>query len=192
LVPAIDREPANVNTADRRIAGTVRPIEGTGEEKQRAVSPLQTYHVGEEAPQIAAAAKLLADDPERAIAVAMRQKQPPPGVHPEYVFMAVEAKATRDGDTALIAQLSNSRIAEEATAMGQRIGAYKNRDPLSAVAKIDEVQKARLEAVKANVGDVGRAQQAEAQNIKRAVKTAVATRARPSWNDFIASIVCPS
>lgn len=177
-----------------RTISTVRPIEGTGEERERAINQAP-YRVGEEAPQIAAAEKLLAENPERAIAIAMRQRPSPEGVHPEFVFMAVEAKATRDGDTALIAKLADSRIAVEATAMGQRIGAWKNRDPLSAVAQVQSVKDARVAAVKADTGDVGKAQAAAvkqvAREVKQAIKTTVAaTRSRQDWATFIKHITC--
>ena len=176
---------------------TARTIEGTGEEKQRGVSPGQTYHVGEEAPQIEKSEKLAEKDYPRAIAIAMREVQPPEGVHPQFVYMAVERKATREGDQATIERLRNSRIAEEATTMGQQIAAWRNRDPLSAVAHLKAVENARAAAVEARGVDVPKETRATTDAIKKSVDAEVKKSAalRPKsdpWAKFLTSITCAS
>jgi len=167
----------------------LQPIDGTGNDRFRAINGA-LYSVGEEAPQLERAARLVADDPEKALRIAMLEDRAPAGVHPEFVFMALEEAAMISGDVALQERLSRSRIAEEATTMGQRIAAWRNRAELSPVDDMRKINAAREARAKAK--GIDPAAQID-REIERAVtasrRTAKSTK-RPSLNELILSMVC--
>lgn len=185
--------PAANDTGIKPRAKALKAIEGEGDERERAISG-ETYKTGTEAPQIEAMQKLGETDRPSLIAMALRQKDPPPGVHPEFAFMEAERIATREGDASLIARLNKSKIAEEATTMGQRNAAWRNRDPYSAVAQIQSVEAARSTVVEKRSGDVEKAQAKEEaavnQGVATARKQARALTPRETWAKYIASITC--
>lgn len=167
----------------------LQPIEGTGRERARAING-EIYTVGEEAPQLARALALVNEDPDRAIAIAMREKNPPVGVHPEFVFMAVEQMAVDTDNFALQERLSRSRIAEEATTQGQRIAAWRNRMELSPVEDMRRIRLAREARAKSKGVDAGvETDKVVERGIAASRKAAKSTK-KPNWNDFIMSIVC--
>lgn len=167
---------------------SLQPIEGTGRERERAINGA-VYNVGEEQPQMDRAARLVERDRAKAIRIAMRQEAPPTGVHPEFVFMAVEEMAKRENDYKLEEQLSRSRIAEEATTMGQRIAAWRNRLEISPVEDMRRIREAR-EARLAKAEDVDKE---TAKIVKAALaqtrRQAIASK-KPSLNQMILSIIC--
>jgi len=179
-------EPAPVEPPPRR--RSLQPIEGTGRERERAINN-EIYNVGEEQPQMDRAAGLVARDRSKAIRVAMRQDAPPAGVHPEFVYMAVEDMAIRENDYALQEKLSRSVIAQEATTMGQRIAAWRNRleiSPTEDMRRIREAREARLTKAE-NVDKETAKIVKEALALTR--RQAVASK-KPSLNEMINSIIC--
>jgi hypothetical protein len=174
----------------------LKPIEGTGETRQRAIGG-ELYNVGEEAPQIAAADQLVAKNHNNAIAIALRQKQPPEGVHPEFVYIAVEDKAIRDGNFELQLKLSKSPIAAEDTTMGQRIAALRNRAKLNPVEDMRSISTAREVKLKERGVDVAKELNTFVESALKetslAVKAARKTSKRMTWIDldsFIAASTC--
>lgn len=185
--PVIEALPPVPEKEPRRRA--LQPIEGTGADRFRAINGA-LYSVGEEAPQIERAARMVDEDPEKALAIAMLERRPPDGVHPEFFYMALEEKAQRSQDYALLERLSNSRIAEEATSMGQRIAAWRNRLELS---PLDDMQKIR-QAREARAKTRGVDGEALVENfVKRGISSSRAiakSTKRPSLNDMILQLVC--
>lgn len=185
--------------------GALRPVEGTGELQIRALSEgveataiakdltdnfgdLPEYQRVSMAEQAQAAADLIANDYERAKAIAMGQKQAPKGVLPESVFVAVEKQALATGDVETLRDLAtSSRLSTEATTMGQRIRTLGERDKESPVGAIQEVQQARA-ADLAKRSNMQEAQKATVLDIKRAMRSA----ASPvnAWQEFINTITC--
>jgi hypothetical protein len=133
------------------------------------------------------ASLLIATNYEQAKRIARGEEAPPADLLPESVFVAVEDKALVDDDIELIRQLAVSGRVTEASAMGQRIRALAERDPDSMMSAINEVTKARAEAVKRKTkkGTSGAIKE-ETAKIKKEVKKI----SKYDWGNFISSIQC--
>jgi hypothetical protein len=136
--------------------GGLTPIEGTGETRTRglaagieekaiankidvAFGDLPQYRVMSIADQAHRAAQLLVDDPAHALEIAKGNAQPPSGLHPESVLVAVENRAIADGDVATLRELATGKLTAEGTTMGQRIRLLGERDADSPVAAMQDV-----------------------------------------------------
>lgn len=146
-------------------AGGSSPVVGTGETRTRGLAsaierkaianklattlgPLPEYQRVSMAEQADQAAALLARDPALARRVALGQAPAPEGLLPESVLVAVENRATAEGDVATLRELATGQLGEQITHMGQRIRALAERDPDSPVGAIQKVVDARAAAVK--------------------------------------------
>ena len=186
---------------------TLKPTEGTGMPKPRGLSvgveqnaverkltqgfgDLPEYKTVNMADQAAKATNLLATDAERAKNIAMGLEQPPSGVLPESVYIAVENKATLAGDTETLRDLATkSSLPEQATTMGQRIRTLGERDDLSPVSKIKEVQTSRTEASAKKLGSKAAKTKVDIVNgIKSEIQK---VSSKMTWEDFAKSITCP-
>lgn len=147
--------------------GALPVIEGTGDVRtrglaqsveQRAVTRELTDYLGDlpeyrqlnMADQAAQAVQLLTDDPEFARRVALGEEPPPRGLLPESVFKAVERRALDEGDVATLRDLASGGLTAQATEMGRRIRALRDRDPESPVAAIQSISDLRGGGANAN------------------------------------------
>lgn len=96
--------------------------------------------------QARAAAEILAKNEDQAIRIATGIEEPPTGVLPESVFVAVENKATADGNIDLLRKLAKSDLTTGASVMGQRIRVLAERDPFSPVSAIKSVSDERAKS----------------------------------------------
>lgn len=188
--------------------GNMKPVVGTGETKARGLSEgveakaienglaenfgdLPEYRQVSMADQ-AEKARLITwgKDYEAAKDIAMGRKSAPKGVLPESVFVAVEKRALAEGDVETLRQLATgSRLATEATTMGQRIRTLGERDPASPTGAIQAVQAAREAVYAKRTGESATgAVERESANIKDEVRAAASTKA--DWSSFIKSIEC--
>jgi hypothetical protein len=184
--------------------GNLRPVQGTGELRTRGLSQgveskaienglvsnfgdLPEYRAVSMADQAARASDLIAKDYESAKSVALGQKQPPQGLLPESVFVAVEKQALAEGDVETLRQLATqSKLATEATTMGQRIRTLGERDPTSPVGAIQAVQEARLADLKKRGIDLN----AEREKVVSEVKSQIGKPTKDAWSSFINEITC--
>lgn len=125
------------------------------------------------------ATNLLAQEPERALSIALGKETPPAHILPESVFTAVEENALKNGDVETIRQLASSNLATEATAMGQRIRALGERNPNSPVETIKNIVRERTKAV-------GNKTKATVQEIRQKI----VKPKKEDWNSFVDSIIC--
>jgi hypothetical protein len=186
--------------------GNLRAVEGTGELKPRGLAEnveakaiedgltsqfadLPEYRQLSMADQAAHAQRLMDEDYETAKAIAMGDRQPPKGLLPESVYVAIERRALAEGDVDTIQQLATrSRLTTSATTMGQRIRTLGERDKASPVGMIQEVQAAREADLVKRSGDLKAAKKATVDEIRAEVKKAAS---KPdAWADFIQSIKC--
>ena len=186
--------------------GNLRAVEGTGELRTRGLaenveakaiedgltsgfSDLPEYRQISMADQAAQAVRLMDEDYETAKAIAMGDKQPPKGLLPESVYVAVERRALVEGDVDTIQQLATrSRLATSATTMGQRIRTLGERDKASPVGMIQEIQAAREADLAKRSGDIKAAKKAAVDEIKTEIRKAAS---KPdAWASFIDSIRC--
>ena len=187
-----------------RTTTNIRPVAGTGETQTRTLSEgveakaieskltetfgdLPEYHQLSMADQAAKAAGFIAAHPDDAKAVALGQKQPPKGVLPESIFVAVEKQAILEGDVETLRQLATeSKLTTAATTMGQRIRTLRERDPTSPVGAIQEVQAARQAALEQRNAT---ATQDTVKEIRATMRRSAPTR--DAWASFIETITCP-
>lgn len=137
--------------------------------------------------QSARAEKLVQEDFDKALAIATGQEDPPYGLLPESVYVAVENKALADGSVNILRQLATSPRVSEDTALGQRIRMLAERNPDSAVNKIKELANARRKALEERRGTTV---QKEAAKIKQSVDKEVKSITKGDWVAFINSIEC--
>lgn len=192
-----------IETKTGRTTQTLKPIEGTGTTKARGLSQgveakaieskltanfgdLPEYQTVSMADQAQKASEIIAKDSEMAKSIALGEKAPPKGVLPESVFVAVENKAIAEGDVQTLKDLANSKLSAGATTMGQRIRTLAERDPTSPVGIIQDVQKARADALASK--DVTRQTSDTIKEIQKSMKKVATTK--ETWNSFVDSITC--
>lgn len=190
-------------TPPKAPSGALKGIPGTGSLKTRTLAEgieenaianeltetfgeLPAYNEVNMADQAAQATALLASDEKLAKDIAMGLKPAPRGLVPEAVLVAVERQAIASGDVETLRQLATeSRLTTAATTMGQRIRTLGERDKLSPVDAIRDIQNAR-------VAELERRSSGAIRNIVREMKAAVARSAstRENWATFINTIQC--
>lgn len=203
-------ESTNVTSSSTKTGsnGTLTPVEGTGVTKTRGLSvslessaiekgltdnfsELPEYNQVNVKDQAAKASDLVNKDYETAKSIAMGNKNPPKGILPESVLMAVRDRALANGDVETIRQLAtNSRLATEATTMGQRIRMLAEKDNTDPISAIQSVQKAREKYLKTKGVDVETQKAQTIQDIKDNIEKASNGDEPDKWSDFIKSIEC--
>lgn len=108
---------------------------------------LPEYSTVKVADQAERAVKLLNDDPDLAKRIATGEEHPPNGLLPEAIFTAVENRALASRDTQTLLDLARGSRSVEASGMGQRLRLLAERNPNSAVAAIQQIEKARSKGV---------------------------------------------
>ncbi len=179
-----------VGTGEVKTSGLAQGVEAKAvkDKLTKGFGDLPQYNEMNIKEQTDKALELLKNDPEKAYRVAMGQESSPEGLHPESVFIALEDKATREGDVATLRDLANSTLTSEATAMGQRIRTLAERSPDSPVGAIREVQKVREDVANKKYKDIGQEKQNIKSEIKSEIKKVRATK--ETWQSFIKSLQC--
>ena len=125
-------------------------------------------------------------DPAQAIKVAKGEALPPSGVLAEAVYTALEIKAIRNGDVALIRELANSKVP---TIAGQSLKALDSADPNSPVRIVRDIQATRQARVEKKSGKTPqKLKTEEVKTIDSEIKAT--TSKRPTWEAFIDEITC--
>ncbi len=168
--------------------------EGEGKTIERGLNGEETQALENEQQQ-QMASDLVDNDPERAMAVAMRERQTPKGLLPTFVYFELERRATEAGDEAMIDKLRTSPLAKEVTTAARTVQSFATRDAQSALAKIQEVESAREDAADSRVtGGVDKAKTAfvekAAPEIKKVVNAIAKARPMSAWNSFLDEIRC--
>lgn len=128
------------------------------------------------------AADIVNSDPEKATRIALGEEAPPNHVLATAVYKAVEDSARKSGDGELAQKLAQSPLTQHVTRMGQEVGYLSQRDELSPVDRIKEVENAR--ATKANPVKL----KTEVDTIKSNIKAARSPK--ETWQSFVDSISC--
>lgn len=152
--------------------------EDLGEAKEHGVMDIKQ--------QAQKATDLINTDEQKATDVALGKSNSPSGLHPHAVFVAVEKKATQDGNVDLLRQLSQSKRVDEATAAGQTLRVLRERDEDSPVAAMQHVSDVRTKAVEKKIGSVPKAVNATAKEIASHEKAP----SKFDWQSFVESIKC--
>lgn len=140
--------------------------------------------------QIDKAYALYEFDENQAIDIALGKiPNPPDGILPETMLKVIEDSAIRSGNVDLLRRLATeSTLSGEASVMGQRLRMLAERDPNSAVAKIQEVAKARIKAAENSLK--GETVNSAIKKEVKAIKEATPKVTKLSWNQFIEGIQC--
>lgn len=189
-----------------RYTNALRPTEGTGELATRGLSKgvearaieeglasrfgdLPEYHRLSMADQAAKALDLIDKDYEGAKAIALGDKQPPKGILPETMYVAVEKHALAAGDVETLQQLATrSRLTTAATTMGQRIRTLGERDQASPVGAIQDVAAARAADLAKRGVDIGKATRETLDEARAEVRKAAS--GVDKFAEFLKSIEC--
>lgn len=136
------------------------------------------------------ALKLLVADKTYALDIALGKVDPPPGLLPEAVFIAVENDALERGDTEVIRQLATeSQLVSDATAMGQRIRMLAERNPYSPTSAINKVVKFRQSKAEEKSGKkISQLKKEAVAEMKKEIEKAAPKKSE--WGLFIDSIKC--
>ena len=181
----------------------VEPAQGTGETATRGLArhteedavarglasnfgDLPEYSRVSMADQARQATDLMSKDYETAKDIAMGRKSAPSGLLPESVYVAVEKRATAEGDVETLRQLATqSKLSTAATVMGQRIRTLGERERMSPVGAIQIVQQAREAAFVKRGGNLEAAKSATVAEIRAEVRAAAS---KPdAWKTFLES-----
>jgi hypothetical protein len=182
-----------------------KPFKGEGESKTRGLSQstearaiekglvdkfegLPEYDVVKNRDQITMASELIAKDYQQAKNIAMGTERAPNNIIPEFIYKGVEAEAIKKGDVNTLRELAtSSKLADEATVMGQRIQALRNQDPLSPVNAMKEIKKTRENRI-AQGKDINQVKAQNVEQIKSRINKTVPKKGE--WQTFIDSIRC--
>ena len=128
------------------------------------------------------AVKYLKENPKDAVKVAMGTKNPPEGLLPESVFIAVENDAVLRGAYGLVRDLATkSTLSVEASGMGQRIRMLAERDADSPIGAIQVVEKAREK----RAGKIKNKRKKVTKSLKQSLTDATA---KVNWDAFISDL----
>jgi len=152
--------------------------------------------------QAEAVANLLKESPEKAYAIALGLEKPPEGIIPEMVFVAVEKSFLKNKDALGLEGLANSALVDEATIMGQRIRALRDRNEYSPVRVVKKVkddlvkifeQKTEMDAkpiAKEEAQDLVKEFKKVKNKIKSTAKRKAKGKAVEEWKSFIEKVKC--
>ena len=149
------------------------------------------YTSGSYKDSVAKVTDLMGKDIESVKTMAKTGEGIPEGVHPQILFNAMEAYATKNADVGLLRDLAQSPLGTKLSEAGGELGSHGfNDNPNSAISKIREVSKAREEGfsqmnqgkkaadeVKSTAAELKSVRQASAPKIK-------------DWNTFVKSLQC--
>lgn len=137
------------------------------------------------------AGDLIAKDPGQAMRVALGD-EPSPTSHllPESVYTALRITARDAGDIETLRRLAlESKIVNNATAMGQRIKALDSGQLVDPVTIIQDVKESRAKNIESkSKGTTAKTKKAIVDDIKTELKKTASKR--PGWEEFIKEVQC--
>ncbi len=188
---------ARIENSARNLA--VRYTEGDGKTIWRAGNGEQTRAL-RNAPQMITVDKIVDNDPQRAILIAMGVEHPPKDTLATFFMFELERRAQAAGDKELENLLYTSRLNKAATEAGRVVQSFSTRDPLAANAIKATVERDRenaaVEAVKNTHGDLPTAKKAETAaadtEMKKAIKAQMTKRPPPleDFKNLVNSLMC--
>ena len=132
---------------------------------------------------------LITENEPRAKKIALGQEKAPQGLREGSVFVAMRERAFQAGDTETLIELSKSKLASEASILGQRIKAFDSGTSDNPVRILQDVQRERVAAVERKSGvKIEEAKAKVVKDIKTEMKKDIPTKR--AWEEFIRSIEC--
>ncbi len=134
------------------------------------------------------ASEFILNNYDEAVQVAMGEKMPPSGLLPEDIYVALDIYATENKDVDLIRRLATeSKLISEATQMGQRLQSLSQLNPDTAIAKLQQVKKAREEFT---AKKTSKTKSQLAKELKTEIEKISLKKEELSWDKFLESIKC--
>lgn len=161
-----------VSKLEARLKGVI----GNATEQQIKDLGLSTYKQMNKAEQITKASQYVVNNQQEALDVLRGKVDPPKGIIPESIYVAMTELAK--DDITLATKLSSL----QATALGQRIGILSEINKDNPVRLLNEIYKVRAKAIEKRFGKD--ATKKVVQSIKKEVKVST----KYDWNAFINSI----
>lgn len=131
---------------------------------------------------ISKAAEYVTENPEDAMRVLRGTIQPPEGIPPEAIYIALVQRAK--GDLTLATKLASL----QATSIGQRLSLLTELDPNSPVKLLNEVYKVREEIFKKKYG--GKSIKEVSRTVTEQIQRSVKKPDKYDWNTFISNLEC--
>ncbi len=131
-------------------------------------------------------ADILNKDIEQARRMIVGDEPIPSSISPTLLLKAVEDHALRTNDVGLIKDLARSPITSESSIHAQEMRMMAERNPDSAVARLQEIKKIKEESIKKS----GLTKEKVVFELKERIKKEKAKQTRESWSSFIDSIQC--
>ncbi len=164
-----------------RLEARMKGVIGDATQEQIDQLGLSTYNVMNRADQKAKAAQYVVNNQQEALDVLQGIKQPPEGIIPESIYVAMTELARED------LTLATKLASLPATALGQRINFLQELNKDNPVTLLNEIYKIREEAFKKRTGrTVKEAVKSEVERIKKEIKTPD----KYDWSSFLDSIEC--
>ncbi len=164
-----------------KLEARLKGVIGSATQEQIDELGLSTYQTMNKADQIAKASEYVVNNQEEALQVLQGIKNPPKGIIPESIYVAIIELAK--GDITLATKLSTL----QATALGQRIGILSEIDKDNPVRLLNEVYKVREEEFKKRTGKtIKEATKNEVERIKKEIKIPD----KYDWGAFLDSVEC--
>ena len=206
----ISEEPKEVNpTSKNQRVGSLKPIEGTGETKQRGLAKnteaaaiaagitkgfenLPEYKVLSNAPQIQKASQIIANDVNQAVRMATGKEKAPDDVLPGFLYAGLKDKALKgELPPETLQELAQSDwLAKQGTTAGQIVQSFRNVDPLDPIKSLNDIVKVREENFAKRTGreSIGKTRDRVVNQI--ASETKKNNLQFKDWSSFIKSIEC--
>lgn len=143
--------------------------------------------------EIGKATDLMAKDMDSARAMIRGERPVPEGVKPEALLIAMEKHAELTSDPDLHYETANSPITSESSKHAQSLQLFRERDPDSAAAYIQDVRQQRAAGIKKllNGRTVEQALEDEVNGISKSLKFAKKKPiAKEVWDSFIDNLAC--
>jgi hypothetical protein len=138
--------------------------------------------------QVELANDLIETNPVSAYRIAMGREKPKGNLRSGSVFVALRSHAIRSGDAGMIYDLSNSKLTQQMSALGQEIKALDDRGYTNPVKAVLDIKKIREEALQKKAKNW----KAERVTISKQIKQHIRRQSSKSetWEEFVRSIQC--
>lgn len=134
--------------------------------------------------------QVFATNPELGMKIAMGEEKPVEGTLAGMYWTAAENQAILNKDTQTLKKLMNSKINEVATALGQNVAAFRERNPDSPIRIVKEINTMMEEEYKKRQPRISieQARQKQETRLKEDIKKQIPNK--DVWANFIDSITC--
>lgn len=147
------------------------------------------YTTGSYKDSVAHTTKLMTDNLESVKQMARTGENIPEGIHPQILFNAVEALATKEKDVNLLRDLAKSPLGTQLSEAGGTLGSHGfNDNPNSTVKIIRDVNEARSKAIEKKGTNIKKEKAKDANTFKSEVKKSRSSR--QSWGEFAKQVAC--